>query len=231
MIGDPIPEVFSPEDPLARFVVAMSMANNDINRAFRDLLRSADEDTPDFAYRVRVLIGYLVEAIDALNFYTEKVPDVAKLLKNLPTDAQRKLKIVRGTLQKAGPKALAAVRDNTFHYPSPNPAYKPTSDDELREALAALRHIGVKMHYDCDTNAMTFNFADEAAFNLAMGEPTTSNREAMRRAEIARDGALAFVQWATVLVRTYMTSTGAHIGEPIVVEKPKPAGRDDDATQ
>ena len=74
MIGDPIPEVFSPEDPLARFVVAMSMANNDINRAFRDLLRSADEDTPDFAYRVRVLIGYLVEAIDALNFYTEKVP-------------------------------------------------------------------------------------------------------------------------------------------------------------
>lgn len=74
MIGDPIPEVFSPEDPLARFVVAMSMANNDINRAFRDLLRSADEDTPDFAYRVRVLIGYLVEAIDALQFLYRESP-------------------------------------------------------------------------------------------------------------------------------------------------------------
>ena len=33
MIGDPIPEVFSPEDPLARFVVAMSMANNYIESA------------------------------------------------------------------------------------------------------------------------------------------------------------------------------------------------------
>lgn len=50
MIGDPIPEGFSPDDPLARFVVAMSMANNNINRAFPDLLRSADADTPAFAY-------------------------------------------------------------------------------------------------------------------------------------------------------------------------------------
>jgi len=79
------------------------------------------------------------------------------------------------------------------------------------------------MHYDGDTKAMTFNFADEAAFNLAMGAPTTSNAEALRRAEIARDGALAFVQWATALVRAYMTSIGASFGEPIVIEKPKPA--------
>ena len=230
-IGDPIPDVFSPDDPVARFVVSMSMANNDINRAFRDLLRSGDDDTPDFAYRVRVLVGYLVEAIDALNFYSAKVPDVAQFLRRLPTEAQQKLKIVRGTLQRAGPKALAAVRDNTFHYPSPDPAYKPTSDKKLRDALAALRHIGVQMHYDGDTNALTFNFADEAAFNLAMGEPTTSNEEAMRRAEIARDGALAFVQWATVLVRTYMTSTGAYIGEPIVIEKPKAECPDQGSTE
>jgi hypothetical protein len=27
MIGDPIPDVFPPDDPVARFVVAMSMAN------------------------------------------------------------------------------------------------------------------------------------------------------------------------------------------------------------
>jgi hypothetical protein len=231
MIGDPIPDVFPPENPLARFVVAMSMANNDINRAFRDLLRSSDENTPDFTYRVRVTIGYLVEAIDALNFYSATLPEVLELLKCLPTDAQQQLKIVRGTLQKAGSKALAAVRDNTFHYPSPNPAYKPSSDEKLRDALAALGHIGVQMHYDGDTKAMTFNFADEAAFNLAMGEPATTNEEALHRAEIARDGGLAFVQWATVLVRTYMTSTGAYFGEPIVIEKSKPPTHDVDAAR
>jgi hypothetical protein len=219
MIGDPIPDVFPPEDPLARFVVAMSMANNDISRAFRDLLRSDDEGTPDFSYRVRVLIGYLVEAIDALSFYSAELPEVPKLLRGLPADARQHLKVVRGTLQRAGPKALAEVRDNTFHYPSPNPAYTPTSDEKLRDALAALGHIGVKMHYDDRTKAMTFNFADEAAFNLAMGEPTIGNEEALRRAEIARDGGLAFVQWATVLVRTYMTRTDAYFGEPTLVEE------------
>jgi hypothetical protein len=223
MIGDSVPGVFPPEDPLARFVVSMSIANNDIGRSFRDLLRSADEGAPDFAYRVRVTIGYLVEAIDALNFYSATLPEVRQLMKRLPTDAQQQLKIVRGTLQKAGSKALAATRDNTFHYPSPNPAYNPTSDEKLRDALAALGHIGVQMHYDVYTKAMTFNFADEAAFNLAMGEPTTSNEEALRRAEIARDGGVAFVQWATALVRTYMTSTGAYFAEPIVIEEPEAA--------
>lgn len=145
------------------------------------------------------------------------------MLRRLPADAQRQLKMVRGTLQKAGPRALEPARDNTFHYPSPNPAYKPTSDAKLRGALAALGHIGVHTHYDGDTDAMTFNFADEAAFNLAMGEPRASNEEAMRRSEIARDGALAFLLWATALVRTYLKSADAHFGEPIVTDKQQPA--------
>ena len=172
---------------------------------------------------MRVVIGYLVEAIDALNFYSAKFPEVLTLLRCLPVDAQKQLKTVRGTLQKAGSKALEAARDNTFHYPSPNPAYNPTSDAKLRNALPELGHIGVHSHYDGDTKAVTFKFADEAAFNLAMGEPKTSNEEAIRRSEIARDGGLAFVLWATALVRTYMNRTDAHFGEPIVSEKTKPA--------
>lgn len=204
----------------------MSMATNDIDRAFRDLQRSAEEATPDFTYRVRVVIGYLVEAIDALNFYSQKVPDVPKLLKGLPADAQEQLKIVRGTLQKAGPKALEAARDNTFHYPSPNPAYEPTSDENLRNALAALGHIGVHAHYDGDTGAVTYDFADEAALNLAMGEPTISNEEALRRSEIARDGGLAFVRWATALVLAYAESTDAYFGEPILSDKKQPPAGD-----
>lgn len=47
-IGDPIPNVFRPDDPAARFVVSMSMARNDIDRAFHDLIRSEKEDRQDF---------------------------------------------------------------------------------------------------------------------------------------------------------------------------------------
>jgi hypothetical protein len=53
--GDPIPEVFPPGDPTARFVVAMSTATDDLDRACRDLLASVDEDRQDFTYRLRLI--------------------------------------------------------------------------------------------------------------------------------------------------------------------------------
>ena len=81
--GDPIPEVFPPSEPTARLVISMSMANNDIDRALRDLLRSHDEDGQDFTYRVRLSVGHLVEAIDALNAYSQKYPEVPALLARL----------------------------------------------------------------------------------------------------------------------------------------------------
>src|SRR4051794_30855347 len=116
--GAPIPEVFPPNEPAARFVVSMSMANNDIDRALVDLIRSADENRQDFTYRVRLVTGHLVEAIDALNAYSQTFEDVRKLLARVPADARRDLSTIRGTIQKAGPKALDTIRDNTFHYPS-----------------------------------------------------------------------------------------------------------------
>jgi hypothetical protein len=225
MIGDPVPDVFPPDDPVARFVVAMSMANNDIDRALRVLLGSGEVDGPDFTYRVRVVTGHLVEAIDALVFYSQTCAAVPRFLKRLPADAQKQLKTVRAALQEAGPKALEETRDNTFHYPSPNPRYSPTSDAKLRDVLAAMTDSGVQVHLDGDTHAITLTFADEAALNLAMGKPATTNDEVRHRAEVARDGALAFVAWATALIRTYMKMTGADFGKPIVSDKPKPASR------
>jgi len=140
----------------------------------------------------------------------------------VPTASQVKLKVVRGTLQKAGSKALERARDNTFHYPSPDTRYKPTSDEQLRDVLSSMTDRGVQMHFDGDTQALTLTFADDAALDLAMDKPKVSAAEVLRRSEIARDGALAFINWATALIRAYMKSTGVDLGEPIVSEKPKP---------
>lgn len=221
--GDPIPDVFPPDDPDARFVVSMSMANNDIDRALADLLLSADEDRPDFTYRVRLVTGHLVEAIDALNAYSQQFEEVRKLLARVPVDTQRDLSAIRGTIQKSGPKALDTIRDNTFHYPSPRTNYSPTSDELLRDTLAGMSDRGTELHLDGDTNEITLTFADDAALGLAMGGPTVTNEEAMRIAEIARDGALAFHRWAKALVATYVDTKGHDFGEPLITEKKKPA--------
>jgi hypothetical protein len=57
--GDPIPEVFDLDRTDARFVVAMSMARNDIEVALRDGIAAAHDDRPDFAYRVRLVTSHL----------------------------------------------------------------------------------------------------------------------------------------------------------------------------
>lgn len=225
MIGDPIPDVFPPEKPHARFVVAMAMARNDIDRAFRDLIRSGEVDGQDFSYRVRLVTGHLVEAIDALGFYRQRFPDVRALIERVPADAQQQLKTVSGTLQRAGRDALQDVRDNTFHYPSPDPSYNPTSDERLRDVLLLMADRGVSFHFDGDTLATTMSFADDAALDLAMGRGKVTVEEALRRSEIARDGALAFHRWFDGLIRAFIDTNGLVVGEPSVSDKRKPLAR------
>ena len=70
--GDPVPEVFPPDDPVARFVVSMTMAAR-FDRAMRDVLRAGDNDDPDFSYRVRLSVRHLVEALDSLRSYSEEL--------------------------------------------------------------------------------------------------------------------------------------------------------------
>jgi hypothetical protein len=223
LIGDPIPSVFPPGEPDARFVVAMAMARNDIDRALRDLLHAVKHETPDFTYRVRLVTGHLVEASESLRLYRDKFEEVRKLLARVSPEGRKHLSTVSGALQNAGKGALEDVRMNTFHYPSPNPNYKPTSDEKLRDVLALMTHHGVSFHVDGDTLATTMSFADDAALDLAMGRTASlTAEEALRRSTIARDGALAFHSWFDHLIEAYIKSRCIDIGEPIWSEKSKP---------
>lgn len=77
--ADPIPEVFPPDEPAARFVVSMAMAKNDIERAPRDVRHAVENNALDFSYRVRLSIGHLVEALDALSAYSKDFVEVRTL--------------------------------------------------------------------------------------------------------------------------------------------------------
>jgi hypothetical protein len=224
LIGSPVPDVFPPDDPAARFVVAMSMARNDIDRAFHDLFRSKAEDRQDITYRIRLITGHFVEATDALAFYREKCPEVRALLERVSDEGKKDLKLVSGTLQEAGDGALQDVRNNTFHYPSPNPKYgQTTSDDKLRRVLAQMTDQGVSYHFDGDTRTTTMSFADEAALELAMGRPTITADEALRRSDVARKAAFAFRRWVNALIEAYIEANKLIVGDAIVTAKNKPA--------
>jgi hypothetical protein len=89
--------------------------------------------------------------------------------------------------------------------------------------LALMTDRGVSFHFDGDTRALTMSFADEAALDLAMGRPASSVAQALRRSEVARDGALAFHRWVDALIEAYVAMNELEIGEPVVTEKAKPA--------
>jgi hypothetical protein len=221
-IGDPIPSVFPPEDPTARFVVAMAMAKNDIERALRDVQDAIENERPDFSYRARLSIGHLVEALAALNSYSQEYDEVRALLDRTPAAAKEHLKVARGSLQKAGQDVLRRARDNTFHYPSPRGNYSPTSDEQLGQALTDLAERGVEMHLDGDTQQVTFTFADDIALALALGSVKPTELEA--RAAPAAVGAANFVVWVSGLIATYQNENGVTLGRPLV--RPKPPGED-----
>jgi hypothetical protein len=137
----------------------------------------------------------------------------------VPPEGQKKLKVARGTFQKVGADALKHARDNTFHYPSPRTNYDPTSDEQLRQTLAARSDRRADVHVDFETKHVTLTFADEVALALSMGKHAPRDEEYRRQFELTRDGALAFVAWADLLLIAYLDATGAYLGAPEVRPK------------
>lgn len=217
--GDSIAEVFPSDDPTARFVVAMGMATNDIERALRDVLEAREKERPDFSYRVRLAAGHLVEGLDSLKAYSQQFEEVRKLTKRVSPEGQKRLATARGTLQQVRADALKHVRANTFHYPSPKTNYEPTSDEQLRDTLAAMSQRRADVHVDYDTKHVTLTFSDEVALALSMGKHAPEQEDYARQFERTRDGTLAFVAWAKRLLTTYFEATGAEFGEPEISDK------------
>jgi hypothetical protein len=134
--ADPIADIFPADRIEARFVVAMSMARNDIELALRDGIVAAEQDRQDFTYRVRLATSHLVEGLDSLMAYTQESPDITKLMDRVPKEQRNELGKARSVVQKVGDDAFGQIRNNTFHLPSPNSNYSPSSDHQLRDSEA-----------------------------------------------------------------------------------------------
>ncbi len=218
--GDPIPDVFDPDRIDARFVVAMSMARNDIDIVLRDGIAAAQDDRPDFAYRVRLVTSHLVEALDSLNAYSQD-DDVKNLMARVPADAQKQLSKARSVLQQVGSKVLDQVRHNTFHVPSPKTNYSPSSDEQLRDVLAGMSDRPCEVHLDHrgEHPVITLTFAGDVALALALAKHSADESVARAQLEITSEGAVAFKHWVDALAVTYLDSTGGRFGAPRLIEE------------
>jgi hypothetical protein len=109
-------EVFSPDDPVARFIVAISIARNDIRHALMQAGAANDRYSPEFTYWIRIASGHFFEAEGALREW-RRVPEVQSLIAKLPSDGQEVLRTAASAVQKMG----RGVLEHSRQRPSTNP--------------------------------------------------------------------------------------------------------------
>ena len=192
------------------------MARNDIDTALRDGIDAAERDRPDFNDCVRLATSHLVEALESLNAYSQESPDVPALIARIPVERRKHLTTARGVVQKVGAGALGKVRNNTFHVPSPQGPYVPSSDEQLRKVLTEMgrQPCLISMDHRGNHPVISLSFADDAAFALAFGSHASEPERARRQFETASEGAVAFTKWVEALLIAYLESVGGEFGEP-----------------
>lgn len=206
-----IEEVFPHDDRLSRFIVAMSMARNDVGHALAHIRRTQEEGDAEFTYWVRVVTGHFFEAEYALKAWRRESQEVRDFIARLPRDGKEELAKATRTIQTLGPDLLEHSRNRTFHYPYPTSRY-PT-ELELENALKELAgDEATIVHLPADAGRYRLHFADDVALALALGKfdrPTLSEQGG-----IAADGAIAFYNFATRAWQQYCDERGLEIPPP-----------------
>jgi hypothetical protein len=213
-------EVFPPDDPVARFVVAMAMAGNDIERAHRLAGTANTAGSPEFSGYVRWSMGFFVEAVGALGAYRRTYEEVREFLNRLPAEAKSRLKEVGSLQQRLGSKLAEHTRNHSFHYPYPSNAYEPDGDERLAAVLASLTkepaELSIKRDQDGALAEMHYEFADKAALGVAFQPYAHEDATALREQHtLIRDGAIAFRILASHIVDAYLM---AHPARPAFKE-------------
>jgi hypothetical protein len=201
-------EVFDPADPVARFVVAMCIARNDVRHALTQAGRATDDDAPEYAYWIRMAASHYFEADDALREWRQ-VPEVRAFIRTVPDDGREALRVAASASQKMGKGVLEHLRQRTFHYPSPANRYD--LDRELEKALCALGGEEVTAVVEAD-GFFRWRFADDVALTLSLAK---HDRKRLREQSLLmRDGAIGFVNFATRAWEAYAEKHGLEMGPP-----------------
>jgi hypothetical protein len=214
-----IGEVFPPDDPVARFMVAMAMARNDVRNAVIEAGKAADRDEQELLqYWFRVSVAHFSEAEQALRHWRQAVPQVRGFIDKMAPEALDQLRSVARNVQLIGPGVLSHSRDRTFHYPYPTGRY-PT-DQELIDALEGLGDHEVTLVVEGD-GLHRMAFGDRVALTLALGKYDEDRLD--QQIQLARDGSIAFINFVTVAWKTYQTIRELSI-DPPRFDPPEPSG-------
>lgn len=216
--------IFPPDDRVALFVASICMASNDVEDGLVEVesFDPGEAEDPDtfhrrrFSYRVRMLNGHLYEGTVALKAWRRAESGVRRLLNALDQDGRKVLALVCSLEQRIGPEALRAVRQNSFHYPHPDPKRNPDSTVYLADAIRKNPELEAGIDVGEDARG-TFRFADQLSLSVAFGGHHSEHPG--EQVEWTRRAAHAFVFLAKEVYLAYCRERGVGFeyedGEPL----------------
>lgn len=193
MPGDQLRDVFPTGEPLAEFMLAMTIARNDIEhaQALAWEARAVDDDSA-FFYAARIMAGHLYEVLEAMEGWRVEHTPVRNFLSGLQEPGRSAYKTVKAVRQQVGDAALSHARNHTFHYVNPGDEY--ASVDCLRQVVDALGDRTVEVLADLEERRTRLTIANEVALTVAMLKHADPDRGKVRaQMEQTKAAAEAFV--------------------------------------
>jgi hypothetical protein len=211
-----IGEVLPADDDVARWVLVLALARNDLALTRTQLVEAFGKDRTALHWS-RLLAGHLCEVAHFLRRDSNRpvIRDFARGLPDKPKRVYREL--LRPDFLKV---RLEGDRNRVFHYPSTDLGAEDKGGPALRDALATVHDLEaalvVKWGKDGKAEDMRFDFADQVAVQFAMADFGTTKAEQKKSIVAVRENA-AKVIWLADAVFHHYTETeggGLQLGEP-----------------
>ncbi len=211
-IGDVLPA----DDEVARWVLVLTLARNDLALTRARLIEAFDKDETALHWS-RLLAGHLYEIAYFLRREATR-PVIKDFAKTLPPKAAKVYgELLRPDFLKG---RLESDRERVFHYPSADKEAEDKSGPALYDALHAVRDqeaaLEVKWGKDGRPENMRFDFADRVAVQFAMADFGDTEPEQKKSIEAVRDESVKVI-WLADSVFHHYTETmagGLELGEP-----------------
>jgi len=207
-----IGDVFSADDPVARFVTVLAMVNNEWHRSM--YLMNLTTDDPD-GRGIRLLLvrqqaASYFEAVEWITDSRKRFPAIKHYMDTLGTEAHEHYGRLMAGCDSQSPHYmpwLPGHRNVTAHFPKLHPAAFEHGDEEIANALRdAASETGIVSVPRPTEAAVRFDFADEVAVQLLpniVDDPDEVEKLAGAR--------IALMRFAVCAIGTYLIHGSAGI--------------------
>jgi DNA-binding XRE family transcriptional regulator len=200
-IGFKIGDVFSADDPIARWATVLAMAAN--NTIYLNVRLIEGDLPPELSmYYFRLLVAHFFEAADWLKKTRATWPQVDELINSLSNkDQQRYEHIVAFASQEHRfHENLQRSRSTLFHYPVMHPDREASGAEELANAMREVVDLPSWIEGGEDYASFRATFADEIALQF-LSDSNEENEEIM---EDLRQPVFELVEFAEAVLLAHL---------------------------